>query len=65
MKTGSGGGQPGPHKNKWDVSGTIVEVLDHNAYLVRVDGSGRVSKRNRQFLKLIVAYSTVIGNKDT
>lgn len=53
--------QSGPHANKWDVSGTIVEVLAHNAYLVQVDGLGRVSKRYRRFLKPIVAYSSVIG----
>ena len=32
--------QSGPHENKWDVSGTVVEVLAHDTYLVRVDGSG-------------------------
>ena len=38
--------QAGPHKNKWDASATILEAVGHDAYMVKVDGSGRVSKRN-------------------
>ena len=53
--------QKGQHKNKWDVSGVVVEVLAHDAYLVKVDGSGRVSKRNGRFLRPIVAYSSLIS----
>ncbi len=52
--------QAGPHKNKWDVSGTVVEVLDIEAYLVKLDGFGRVSKRNRRFICPIVPYNTVM-----
>lgn len=55
--------QTGPHKLKWDVSGTIVEYLGHDAYLVKLDGSGRVSKRNRRILKRIIPFTSVI--KDT
>ena len=36
---------------KWDKSGQIVESLGHGRYRVRVDGSGRVTDRNRQFLR--------------
>ena len=63
--------QRGPHSNKWDLSGVIVEVQEHDAYLVRMDGSGRVSKRNRRFLKPIRSYkeimagSRVVGNDQT
>ena len=53
--------QAGPHKDKCDVSGSIVEFLPYDAYMVRLDGSGRVSKRNRRFLKPIVPYSKVIS----
>ena len=45
--------QTGPHANKWDMSGVIVEVLDHQSYMVKMDGSGRTSKRNRRFLRPI------------
>ena len=38
-------------KGKWNKSGRIVEVLPHRQYRVRVDGSGRVTLRNRRFLK--------------
>ena len=36
---------------KWDRTGQVVEDLGYNKYRVRVDGSGRVSDRNRQFLR--------------
>ena len=36
--------QRGNHPNKWDLSGTIVQVLDFDAYSVKMDGSGRLTK---------------------
>ena len=33
--------QTGPHPNRWDKTGTIVEVRDHGQYIVRLHGSGR------------------------
>ena len=58
--------QAGPHRNKWDHSGMIVEVLGHDAYHVKMDGSGRVTKRNRRFLRQILPYTRVLagGDKD-
>ena len=53
--------QTGNHKNKWDLSGQVVEQLGFDSYLVRMDGSGRVSKRNRQFLKPIKTYGELLG----
>jgi hypothetical protein len=43
--------QHGPHPTKWDKTGTVVELRDHDQYWVKVDGSGRVSLRNRRFLR--------------
>ena len=43
--------QVGNYPNRWDRSGTVVQCLDHDSYLVKVDGSGRLSRRNRQFLR--------------
>ena len=43
--------QNGPHPKKWDRSGVILEPLGHNQYNVKVDGTGRVTKRNRRFLR--------------
>ena len=39
--------------NIWNLSGHIVEVLQHRQYKVRMDGSGRVSLRNRKHIKVV------------
>ena len=52
--------QTGQHANKWDMSGVVVESLGFDSYTVRVDGSGRVSKRNRRFLCPIKAYKDAV-----
>ena len=36
---------------KWDKSGLVLEDLGFNKYRIKVDGSGRVTDRNRQFLR--------------
>ena len=46
--------QSGPYPNKWDKSGAITEVRQHDQYVVKVDGSGRVTLRNRKFLRKFV-----------
>ena len=46
--------QTGPHPLKWDKTGTVVEVRQYDQYMVRVDGSGRVTLRNRKFLRTYV-----------
>ena len=46
--------QTGNHPTKWDRTGTIVEVRQFHQYLVRMDGSGRLSLRNRKFLRKYV-----------
>ena len=38
---------------KWERTGQIIESLGYNKYRVKIDGSGRVSDRNRQFLRRI------------
>ena len=43
--------QHGRHPTKWDRSGTVMEALDHDQYWVKVDGSGRLTLRNRRFLR--------------
>ena len=42
--------QRGPHKNKWDHSGMVVECLLNSQYKVKIDGTGRVTLRNRVIL---------------
>ena len=46
--------QRGPHPTKWDRTGIVVEVRQFHQYVVRVDGSGRVTLRNRKFLRKYV-----------
>ena len=43
--------QTGPHPKKWDKTGTVTEVKQHDQYVIKVDGSGRVTLRNRKFLR--------------
>ena len=53
--------QVGPHARKWDLSGVVVESLGFDSYNVRMDGSGRLTKRNRRFLRPIKAYKDVLS----
>ena len=43
--------QSGNHPRRFERTGIIVEVLQHDQYQVRMDGSGRISLRNRKFLR--------------
>ena len=57
--------QRGNHPLKWDRSGIVVESLGNQQYTVRMDGSGRVSLRNRKFLRKIeplVPRHVAVGN---
>ena len=53
--------QRGPHSNKWDLSGTVIEVGGYDSYTVKMDGSGRVTRRNRQYLKPIRGYMELLA----
>ena len=39
------------HKKRWVKTGQIVEALPNRQYRIKVDGSGRVTLRNRRHLK--------------
>ena len=43
--------QTGPHPTKWDKTGTITEVRQYDQYIVKMDGSSRMTIRNRKFLR--------------
>ena len=45
--------QDGNHPNRWDRTGKIVEKLPYRQYRVKMDGSNRVTLRNRRFLRKI------------
>ena len=49
--------QVGNYPSRWDITGIVVEVRDNDQYVVRVDGSGRMTLRNRRFLRKITPYS--------
>ena len=42
--------QTGRNKTKWEKSGTIMEEKGNDCYNVKIDGSGRLTPRNRRFL---------------
>ena len=52
--------QRGNHTTKWDKTGLIVEVRQYDQYVVRVDGPGRVTLRNRKYLR---KYIPVISHE--
>ena len=39
--------QRGNYPRRWDKRGVVVEVLDHDQYQVRVEGSRKLTLRNR------------------
>ena len=43
--------QVGLTPRRWDKTGTITEVRQFDQYIVKMDGSNRVSLRNRRFLR--------------
>ena len=43
--------QQGTHPTKWDRSGVVMEAPGKDQYRVKVDGSGRLTLRNRRFLR--------------
>ena len=50
--------QTGSHPNKWDKTGVIMQIGEHNQYIVRIDGSRRLTLRNRRFLRKMCAPSS-------
>ena len=47
--------QTGRFPKKWDKTGKVVENQEHDKVLVKLDGSGRLTTRNRRFVKKIVS----------
>ena len=39
------------NNGQWSTTVQIIETLPHNQYRIRVDGSGRITLRNRRFLR--------------
>ena len=47
--------QTGRFPKKWDKTGKVVENQDYDKVLVKLDGSGRLTTRNRRFVKKIIS----------
>ena len=43
--------QTGNYPNKWNCTCSVVEVKQYHQYEMRVDGSGRLTLRNRRYLR--------------
>ena len=52
--------QIGPSPKKWDRTGMVVDTRAHDQYLVKIDGSGRLTLRNRRFLRSFTRMGTEI-----
>ena len=51
--------QTGRFPKKWDKIGIVMENMDHDKVLVRLDGSRRLTTRNRRFVRKIVTPSDI------
>ena len=41
---------------RWDRSGVVLEVGGYDQYQIKVDGTGRITTRNRRFLRKVQPY---------
>ena len=44
--------QTGGAPNKWDLTGQVVEVKQHDQYVIKLDHSGRHTLRNRKYIRV-------------
>ena len=56
--------QRGNYPKRWHSSGVIMETLPFDKYVVRIDGSRKLTTRNRRFLRLYKPISTSIEYKN-
>ena len=55
----------GAQKGKWTKSGRIVQKVGESSYVVRYDGTGRASKRNRTHLRKMTVAPTSVTEHET
>ena len=55
--------QQGNNPTKWDRSGIVVESIGNDQYKIKVDGSGRLTLRNRRFIRGYTPATTSIIRK--
>ena len=54
--------QNGTTPRKWSKSGKVLESLPFNSYLIKLDGSNHLTKRNRQFIRKFSPFLTPSKN---
>ena len=54
--------QRGNHPLRWDKRGTVMKCEGFDQYQVMVDGSRRLTRRNRKFLRMFTPYSSEFNN---
>ena len=55
----------GTHPKRWERTGVVIEVRQFHQYVVRVDGSGRVTLRNRQHLRKFTPFWPESGRRSS
>ena len=48
--------QEGNYPCRWDKRGQVIEVKGYDQYIIKVDGSRRLTRRNRKYLRKFVLY---------
>ena len=48
----------GNHPRRWERTGVVIEVRQFHQYVIRIDGSGRVTLRNRQHLRKFTPFNS-------
>lgn len=51
--------QVGNNPRRWERTGVVVEVRQHDQYSIKMDGSGRATLRNRKFLRKFTPFLQV------
>ena len=51
------------HIINYNMTGKIIDVKPHNQYLVKVNGSGRVTVRNRRFLRKFTPAAMTVNQQ--
>ena len=57
--------QAGRTPTRWNKSGTVLKVLPHDSLLVKIDGSAKVTKRNRKFLRRFEPFAPQLSRPQT
>ena len=52
--------QVGNNPRRWERTGTVVETKEHDQYNVKVNGTGRLTLRNRRFLRQFSSTSSSV-----